>query len=256
MNDDDQQWQDLALRAGTVFTPTSPIDERSLFAGREEQVRLVVDVVNQKGQHAILYGERGVGKTSLANVLSSFLGTATGSILAPRVNCDTLDTFESVWRKAFEQIQLTRRSPQPGFESREATELTNASELLGQSPISPDSVRKALTVLSQSALPIFIVDEFDRLGDEARRAFADTVKTLSDHAVRSTVLLVGVADSVGQLIKEHESIERALVQIQLPRMSESEIESIISTGMSRLGMRSGPTESDRFSGFLRWLPCG
>jgi len=254
MTTNEQQWQDLAIEAGRVFTPTSPIDERSLFAGREEQVRLVVDVVNQKGQHAILYGERGVGKTSLANVLSSFLGTATGSILAPRVNCDTLDSFESVWRKAFEQIHLTRRTPQSRFEDPEKRELVAADELLGEGSVTPDTVRRALTVLSQTSLPIFIIDEFDRLAQEPRRAFADTVKTLSDHAVRSTVILVGVADSVDQLFQEHESVERALVQIQMPRMSPDEIDKILSTGVGRLGMSIEAAAANRVVKLSQGLP--
>src|SRR4051794_2220262 len=90
----------FTLKVGRVFRPTAPIDERSLFAGRTEQTNALLRAVSQKGQHAILFGERGVGKTSLANVLSSFLGEPTGSgILAPRINCDGLDTFATVWRK-------------------------------------------------------------------------------------------------------------------------------------------------------------
>ena len=40
-----------------------------------------------------------------------------------------------------------------------------------------------------------------------------------DAKVPATVVLIGVADSVGELIREHGSVERALVQIQMPRMS-------------------------------------
>ena len=38
-------------------------------------------------------------------------------------------------------------------------------------------------------------------------------KILSDYSVRSTILVIGVAESVTELIGEHQSIERALVQI-------------------------------------------
>src|SRR5262245_47987345 len=99
---------DKMFEVGRVFTPTAPIDERSLFAGRDSQVRRVVDAINQKGQHAIIFGERGVGKTSLANVLSSFLSGQADIILAPRVNCDSDDTFDSVWTKVFEHIETTK----------------------------------------------------------------------------------------------------------------------------------------------------
>jgi DNA-binding NtrC family response regulator len=52
-----------AIEAGTVFTPSAPINDKALFAGRIDQVRQVMDAVSQRGRHAVIYGERGVGKT-------------------------------------------------------------------------------------------------------------------------------------------------------------------------------------------------
>ena len=76
----------------------------------------------------------------------------------------------------------------------------------------------------------------DSDGKLIKRGIADTVKTLSDHAVSATVVLVGVADSVGELIEEHESVERALIQVHMPRMSYKEVEEIVTTGMNRLSL--------------------
>jgi len=224
-----------SLEAGRIFTPTAPIDEKSLFAGRRGQIRKVMDAVFQKGQHAVIFGERGVGKTSLSNVLSDFLTSPATPILSPRVNCDATDTFESLWLKIFTEVQLSRTVREIGFQRHLLAADINGAELL-HGDISPDGVRRALMVLTQSAVPVLIVDEFDRVRPEVRRAFADTIKTLSDHAVGATVVLVGVAESVDQLIDEHQSIERALVQIQMPRMSTTEIEEIIDTGLQRLDM--------------------
>jgi Cdc6-like AAA superfamily ATPase len=223
----------LSMDAGRVFTPTSPVDEKSLFAGRTEQIRTIVDVIYQTGQHAIVYGERGVGKTSLVNVLSSFLSLP--SIVAPRVNCDSTDTYETIWRKAFEQVELNRKRPGMGFTAEDSMEKFDSGSLL-ESVVTPDTVRRGLTVLSRVTNPIFIFDEFDRISQEPRRAFADTIKALSDHSVQATVILVGVADSVSDLLAEHQSVERALVQIQMPRMSTDEITQIITTGVGKIGM--------------------
>ncbi len=227
-------WFSKGLEAGRVFTPTTPVDEKSLFAGRNEQIRSVIDVINQKGQHAIVYGERGVGKTSLMNVLHSFLGMP--NVLAPRINCDSTDTFQAVWEKALAQAALTRMQRGIGFTSSDRTDPVQPRELLGENA-NPDSVRRALSTLSNVAMAtIFIIDEFDRLPEKHRKAFADTVKSLSDHAVPVTLVLVGVADSVDELISEHQSVERALVQIQMPRMSAAEIKQIIENGLEKLGM--------------------
>lgn len=97
-------------------------------------------------------------------------------------------------------------------------------------------VRRILSQVGTQSLLIPIVDEFDRLDISVTTAIADTVKMLSDHAVPATIVLVGVADSVDQLIKEHASVERALVQVPMPRMSGQEIRGIIVNGLARLGM--------------------
>jgi Cdc6-like AAA superfamily ATPase len=85
---------------------------------------------------------------------------------------------------------------------------------------------------------IIIVDEMDRLNrDPYFTAFmADTIKTLSDHSINVTIILVGVANAVEDLIAEHLSIERALIQIQMPRMSPDELTEIIRKGLELLSM--------------------
>ena len=247
MND----FQQLAFEASVVFTPGSPIDGRALFAGRKDQVRQVVDAINLKGHHALIYGERGVGKTSLANVISEFISGA--QVVAPRVNCDTADTYSSLWKKAFSQIHLTKQRPGTGFlrESRQET-ISLGDHWTGD--ITPNDVIKQLYGLSQSDLLIIIFDEFDRLPKSASALLADTVKTLSDQAVRVTLILVGVADSVNELIKEHASIERALIQIPLPRMPRAELAEIINTGVTRLNLTIEPAALARITALSQGLP--
>jgi len=249
---------DLALEAGRVFTPSAPIDERSLFAGREPQIRVVVDAVNQKGQHAVLFGERGVGKTSLANVLSEFLSHPNSEVVAPRVTCDSQDTFDSIWRKVFNKIELQYNVPAAGFAPPAQRAAAPAAQLLLpenlEERITTDTVRRALTILSRTSIPIIIIDEFDILAEATKKVLADAIKTLSDDAVRATILLVGVADSVEELIKEHRSIERALVQVKMQRMSTDEITAIIDKGLERLKMAIDPAPQRRIAALSRGLP--
>ena len=75
---------------------------------------------------------------------------------------------------------------------------------------------------------IVIIDELDRITDAGTKAkLADTIKTLSDNSTKTTLVLVGVADSIDDLILEHRSIDRALVQIQMQRMSKLELMEIV-----------------------------
>ena len=249
----------LDVRAGQVFVPATPVSQDGIFAGRFEQIRRVVDAVNQAGQHAIVFGERGVGKTSLANILATKLSVddKDTSIIAPRINCDGNDTFGSVWKKVFRRIYIQRHAQTAGFNSKQIQEKVRASESIAK-PATPDEVVNMLMLMApphNKSIIIIIIDEFDRLTNKGvRRTIADTIKALSDYDVRATVVLVGVADSVDGLISEHQSIERALVQVQMPRMSPEEIQEILDTGMERLSMTMDQEAKNRIGLIAQGLP--
>lgn len=244
----------LVFRAAEVFTPAAPIDRKALFAGRTKQLRRVVDVVHQRGQHAIIYGERGVGKTSLARVLGDILQTSK-HLLTAHVNCDTGDDYSSLWRKIFRQIEVQTEIRSAGFDSGIRAATTTVADQLPRD-IETDDVRRWLALLaSRSRLVLLILDEFDRLREPSLRSlFADTIKLMSDQALPVTLVLVGVADTVDELLEEHESVERAPVQIPVPRMSRQELAEIIDQGLEQLGMTIEPESSERITLLSRGLP--
>jgi Cdc6-like AAA superfamily ATPase len=227
--------QRLALLART-FTPAIPVGQSSVFAGRLEQLQQVIDAIAQPGVHVVIFGEPGVGKTSMANILSSRLDSRKMPVVAPRVTCERTDDFSSLWRRIFDDIKVTRDRSLIGFGSSPRPEQSAVSESLPDALASAD-VKQALTSVGKGCVLVVIIDEFDRLGDaDVRASFADTIKVLSDHAVPATLVLVGVADTVEQLIEQHQSVERALVQVRMPRMSEAELAHIVTQGLELLGM--------------------
>src|SRR5438034_2612884 len=96
---------ELSITAGQVFRPRAPISTREFFAGRWEQLTTVVDAVAQTGLHIVLFGERGVGKTSLANIIDPLLyvmeesltGKNPESRLVVKVNIHHGDSFANAW---------------------------------------------------------------------------------------------------------------------------------------------------------------
>lgn len=232
MGDPQSKLQRLA-EVAQVFTPGTPIDRLDLFAGRFGLVRDVINALNQRGQHVVLYGERGVGKTSLANVLSDVFARNTRlDLTSIRVNCNSSDDFASLWRTIFRRLKV---------------------EPLADHEIAPERVRE---VLEEQPRPLLIViDELDRLGDDdALSLLADTIKALSDHAVRATIVLVGVADSIDDLVGDHRSVERALVQVKMPRMSRRELVEIVEKGIARLGMGIDPEAKTKIASLSEGLP--
>jgi AAA ATPase-like protein len=230
------EFTQLAFDAGAVFTPGAPINERDLFAGRIDQANAILDAISQRGYHAILYGERGVGKTSLSNVLSAFLHDRKRRFLVPRINCDATDNYSSLWRKQFQDIIVTETRAGIGFNADQIEINRSVVEGLPET-ITPDDVRRTLEQLAKGLILVPVFDEFDRIRDgHVCTLMADTIKTLSDYAVPATVVIIGVADSVDELIGEHQSIERALIQVPMPRMSRAETEQIVRNGLARLQM--------------------
>lgn len=242
--------QRLALLAKS-FSPSAPIDQQALFSGRLAQLTDVVNAINQKGQHAILFGERGVGKTSLARVLASILVVGGKPIISASINCDGTTTFSTLWLKILREISFTTSKAGVGFTSSPTTTDQTLDQHLPQT-VTPDDVRHLFARLGKS---LIVIDELDRLTDPSVTALlADTIKTMSDHAVDTTLLLVGVADSVESLIAEHQSIERALVQVRMPRMSPPELYEIIDKGLAAAGMSIDARARSKIAALSQGLP--
>lgn len=243
------------LRLGEVFTPAAPIDRLSLFAGRESQRRAVLDAILQRGCHAVLFGERGVGKTSLASVLGEYLEEIGQAVIAPRVNCDDGDDYSAVWRKAFGDLQFIEHRRSVGFAPELREIVRSANDLIsGEEPVTPHAVRLLLEQLGAQTILVVIIDEFDRVAHRLGTQMADTIKMLSDQSVPATLVLVGVGGSVSSLIAKHESIERALAQVLMPRMSIPELQQIVDGGLAEVGMRADPHARDRIATLSQGLP--
>src|ERR1044072_6621174 len=144
--------QKLVL-VGEAFRPTAPVDDRELFAGRERQRGEVISAVTQVAYHVVLYGERGVGKTSLARVMAAiFNQPGVRQFQAAMVSCHTDDTFESLWTNIFRRLD------------REIENFT------------PEGVRYEVERLDPPAL--IVVDELDLLEKEDGPALlAGTINT-------------------------------------------------------------------------------
>jgi hypothetical protein len=153
------------------------------------------------------------------------------------------DSFDAIWRSILEDIELSYLTAPTGFATDGEQARVSALDLISRVIVSPDGstrslrpddVRRALSISRTGATQqVVVIDEFDRVHDAAvRHLFADTLKALSDQAVPATIILVGVADSVDQLIEEHPSIERSLAQIHMPTKSADELAEIIDKGMA------------------------
>jgi Cdc6-like AAA superfamily ATPase len=224
------------FRLAQVFTPSAPVASRNFFAGRVQQIMEVTSAIAQPGRHVMLYGERGVGKTSLANILTEILEPISPEFgVAVRVNCSTKDDFRSLWVKVLKAAD------------REVPD----SWSLGMPD--PDAVRSQLELLPTSS--VVILDEYDRIeDDDSLSLMADLIKSLSDHLTRVKLVIVGVADSIDQLFGEHQSIQRAIEEVRMPRMSQPELSDIVDTGLKAVQMGIEDDARQRISKLSEGFP--
>jgi energy-coupling factor transporter ATP-binding protein EcfA2 len=226
-----EDWSTLYFEASQLFSPSKPINENDLFVGRSAQIRKMLEAVLEAGKHVILFGEAGVGKTSLARVFAGMFPSTARHILTYREQADPSDSFSSLWRKVFKDVHVASM--------RNGQEVVQPLAAFYEGDIHPDGVRRELeAIFKPSEIPIIIIDEYNKVSDQTCNVLmANTIKALSDYAVNVTVVIVGVADNINELMGEHPSIQRCIEQVPMPRMSPSERKAILDKIIPRLGMK-------------------
>ena len=223
-------------RATQEFTPGAPIRQLDFFRGRLKEINRIRETIPSPGRHPLIFGKRGVGKTSLANVISYLAGEGA---MAVKVTCEGSDTFKTIWNRVFEQATFHFRREAFGFDQSEAEAHASLADYLPHNNgISPSDVAG---VLDRVQLPraVFVLDEFDRVVDQAtKRQMADLIKIVSDNTPGVTIVVVGVGNNIHELIGEHPSIVRNLAQIEIKEMPDAEVIEVVEKGFDRLQVKA------------------
>jgi Cdc6-like AAA superfamily ATPase len=237
-----EDWAAMAAEVYSSFSPGSPIKLQSDLAGREEQAGRLRGIILSSGEHALIYGERGAGKTSIANTFHLNLNNETRRIHPIHINCGDND-FTAIWRKVFRRIKVESDAERRSLDAFYPANIT------------PDDVEIELSNFKINDVPIIILDEFDQISDQKTKSLiTETIKSFSDHTIHAKIVLVGIASNAAELIAQHASISRALKQVHMPRLSLSELEAIVSTRYKRCGLRSDDEALFQMAFLSRGLP--
>ncbi|MFO1201729.1 MAG: ATP-binding protein [Tabrizicola sp.] len=247
-----------------VFSPNSVIESIRDFAGRQEQLEKAATALSMKGASIVIFGYRGVGKSSLAQQVrhiaendeatisrlpddlqhnysfkSFFINAAFG---VDDVNGALLGFFGDdqdlrkylprQLLKAVDDLQLSgslKVSP-----VKNMVEVTAGSNLKHSEETAPIQVDRTIFTAFRSAVLncskdigrelIFFIDEFDKI--KHKNGFGDFMKACEMLPVR--FCLVGIAQDIPSLLADHESARRLIRdgQIRVPPMSEAEQQEI------------------------------
>jgi Cdc6-like AAA superfamily ATPase len=219
-----------------AFTPTRPKQQDAQFSGRYTQMQRIINAIEEERAHVVLYGERGSGKTSLANVVAA-KATEAGYFVV-KFACSSEMSFEEMFHSFLQRIPATFLAGGIGATNRAG--ISNFDELLSPGEI---SVTELVTIFARlhDKHVILVVDEYDRVtSEETKNKLAELIKNMSDASAPVTILLIGVAEDVDELLGKHPSLQRTLVTIPLPLMTAAEIEAIILGGEQKSGLHFAP----------------
>jgi len=240
---------DSQAKLWEAFTPTKPKRWSRYFAGRRWAIQRVITAIEEEQAHVVIFGARGIGKTSLANVLAESASQVEYQVL--RCPCSADITFEEIFRGFLrnlpsEFMDRSARAKNPAVEHFE--------QLLPRGSFGPTELTVALSYLKLEHV-ILIVDEFDRINSEQlKNQLAETIKNLSDISARITFIVVGIAQNLDELLGKHPSIQRHLVAVHLPLMEAPELAALIEVGESASGMHFDDATRDSVVSFAKGLP--
>jgi Cdc6-like AAA superfamily ATPase len=241
-----------------VFTPHVPVDDVSHFFGREDEASRLVSVINSPGQHILLYGDRGVGKTSLAMITCKVILQKLQKGVFFEKRCDSGDTFSSVFEEPLNKcgIDLSFKEKtktlnqggdtginagfvKAGVTSKRETKETNVSNYKPDSPSWGSNQLKSLS-------GIILIDEADSITNNSdKKKIAELIKLLSDINSSFKIVIVGIAQTGEELTAGHPSVERCLKEVFLQRMTDDDLKKIILNGMNKLSLRPDDVVVDK-----------
>ena len=222
------------LKLRNAYTPAQPITDPWMFAGRTELLGRLIKAVEDQRLHAIVYGVRGIGKTSLLHVLATMAREARYQV--SYVTCGGSATFSEMFRAVAADIPLLYHSDF-GPTSAEGEKGGTLAGLLPSGEISPRTASEMCSKVTGTRV-LVVLDEFDRAQSaDFGKDVAEFIKNLSDRAARIQLVVAGVAENLEGLMQSNGIVQRNVVAVQVPRMSTEEVEQLVHNGQELSGVQ-------------------
>lgn len=234
---------------GEAFTPTQPKTGRRRLIGRHAELARILQALNEDRAHVVLYSERGRGKTSLSNMVAESL-RRSGTVVA-RHTCEAGTTFHSLMHGLMRDLPPALLAARVGLgaPTDEGCEAT-----LPGGDLRPRDIAALPSRLTCPSL-VCLVDEFDRVEDAATRTtLADTIKLLSDRDAPLLFLIVGVSDNLEQILGQHPSIQRSVLGVHLPLLTDRDVMQLITKGGREAGFTFLQSAIARITVLARGMP--
>lgn len=243
------------MEANTVFKPGKiPIDPGNVYANRGKTEEKVIKSIN-RGIIPIIYGEYGVGKTSLAryiiknefsshklvniesaakktisDLFTTCLEKLNYEVTTKRIETNSNEeSSKSEDELSFKSYGLFAKSKKTK-EQKNQNSTVKEVELFIKSP--SDS---AFIELCERNKIILLIDELHNATDEFIADLVIFIKTFGNANCKNfKILLLGTSSDPEKLVKADKGIDRLLIDAFLKSMSQDESKKLIADGMKKL----------------------
>lgn len=229
-------------RLGKAYPVSQPVSDLRQFAGRRELLSSVIRSIEERRMHVVLYGDRGIGKTSLLHIITLLAKDAR--YLVRYSSCSASSDLDSTFRAIAEDIPLLyHEKGDPTSTEVEAGK--SLADLLDSGRLTPATLSEVFDGVSGTRV-LIILDEFDRTENpDFRREVAELIKNLSDRSSKVQILIGGVAENLSELIRHIPSIRRNLLGIPVGKMTDAELAEILTNGQAVSGLQIDPPAHSR-----------
>lgn len=232
---------------GRYLSPENPIRTPQFLRGRDRELDSLVQELRHFKAVPFIYGNRGVGKTSLARTAAQQITPSDREHIY--VPCAPGSRMLSILReiailllgmavKLGNHKELIKKlefniSANPGIKLS-IEEKTPRLESFADVNAAVRTLREIEDLIPEARRTVVIIDELEELNDQDRRDLAFLVKQLGDQDFKVRYMLVGIAENVHQLIGAHQSVPRYIKEVSLDPLTPQVLIDIVADAATQL----------------------
>jgi len=249
-----------------IFVPSKWTKRHEVVVGRSSEFEKLEKLIKTPGAHAILYGQRGVGKTTIRDHFSSDLPERGYSVVTIMASPGL--TYTGLVSRILNKLGYIEYQVDSQSESQASAKMfgigggvTERKKYVKpeRNLLDADFVAELIGENSEHGKIVVIIDEFDVLKKTNKEDSIDEhlpylLRACSHLADNNAVhfIIVGLAFSGDSLIKGHKSLARSLVEVRVPRLRPKDVEKFFKDAF-RL---SGFTAQEHVIKYLMYCSAG
>ena len=236
-------------KLASVLSPHKPIMDVQRLRGRKKDLDRVREALQFSSATLFIFGDRGVGKTSLAQTAKNMLDAKSSCQIytACASNSRILSAFSDIACELREYAIMHgiisddavkkeySVSANPGYKkiveqrAKQKYNFQDSNEAIRE-------IRALDSIIPKHHMTVAIVDELEGLSDEDRSDLSYFIKQVGDQDFHLRLMLVGIADNLHDLIGAHQSVSRYIQEVKLSPLSPQDLVDIVRTAAENVSV--------------------